>query len=131
MRKATVKVGRVYDEPTATDGRRVLVDRLWPRGLTKAKAELDEWRKEIAPSTDLRKWYGHEPERFVEFRDRYRDELTGPEQSATLAHLRSLASHGPLILLTASKDVAISEATVVAELIDPGADGAAPREKKR
>lgn len=121
MSRPRVKVGRVYDAPTPTDGHRVLVDRLWPRGLTKAKAGLDEWSKQIAPSTELRKWYGHDPERFGEFRERYREELGGTEQAATLAHLRSLASHGGLTLLTASKDVAISEAAVLAELIGENA----------
>jgi uncharacterized protein YeaO (DUF488 family) len=115
--KTKVRVGRVYDQPTDQDGTRVLVDRLWPRGLNKAKAGLDEWCKQIAPSTELRRWYGHDPARFVEFRRRYRGELTGAEQSAALAHLRDLARHRPLTLLTASKEVAISEATVLAELI--------------
>jgi uncharacterized protein YeaO (DUF488 family) len=116
--KPTVRVGRVYDAPAAADGLRVLVDRLWPRGMTKAKAGLDEWCKQIAPSTELRKWYGHDPDRFVEFRRRYREELDGAQHAATLSHLRALASHRSLTLLTASKDVAISEATVLAELVD-------------
>lgn len=119
--KATVRVGRVYDEPAATDGRRILVDRLWPRGLTKVKAGLDEWCKQVAPSAELRKWYGHDPDRFAEFDRRYRAELDGAEQAAALAHLRAVAGRGPVILLTASKDVAISEATVLAELLgEPG-----------
>jgi uncharacterized protein YeaO (DUF488 family) len=114
-------VGRVYDEPAATDGRRILVDRLWPRGLTKVKAGLDEWCKQVAPSAELRKWYGHDPDRFAEFDRRYRAELDGAEQAAALAHLRAVAGRGPVILLTASKDVAISEATVLAELLgEPG-----------
>jgi uncharacterized protein YeaO (DUF488 family) len=117
---AKVRVGRVYDEPTERDGTRILVDRLWPRGLTKAKAGLDEWCKEVAPSTELRKWYGHDPDLFPEFRRRYRGELGGVEQTATLAHLRELASGRTLTLLTASKDVAISEATVLAEMIEEG-----------
>ncbi len=117
MSKTKVRVGRAYDEPTDQDGTRVLVDRLWPRGLTKAKAGLDEWCKQIAPSSELRRWYGHDPARFPEFRRRYRSELTGSDQSAALVHLRDLARRGPLTLLTASKEVAISEATVLAELI--------------
>jgi uncharacterized protein YeaO (DUF488 family) len=113
-------VGRAYDVPTDQDGTRVLVDRLWPRGLSKAKAGLDEWCKQIAPSTELRRWYGHDPARFPEFRRRYRSELTGADQAAALTHLRDLARHRPLTLLTASKEIAISEATVLAELIqDP------------
>jgi len=113
-----VRVGRVYDPASTTDGVRVLVDRLWPRGLTHANAGLDEWCKQIAPSTELRRWYSHDPRRFTEFRRRYRRELAGPEPAAALAHLKELARGRPLTLLTASKDVAISEATVLAELID-------------
>jgi uncharacterized protein YeaO (DUF488 family) len=116
--RTKIRVGRVYDEPTPRDGARVLVDRLWPRGLTKAQAALDEWCKQVAPSTALRSWYGHDPQRFPEFRRRYRDELAGTEQAAALAHLRQLARGRTLTLLTASKDVAISEATVLAELIE-------------
>jgi len=118
--KTQVRVGRAYDKPTDQDGTRVLVDRLWPRGLTKAAAGLDEWCKQIAPSTELRRWYGHDPARFPEFRRRYRGELSGADQFAALAHLRDLARRGRLTLLTASKEIAISEATVLAELIrDP------------
>ena len=113
-----VRVGRVYDPPSATDGVRVLVDRLWPRGLSRAKAGLDEWCKQVAPSTELRKWYSHDPRRFTEFRLRYQRELDGPDQAAALTHLKELASGTTLTLLTASKDVAISEATVLAKLID-------------
>jgi uncharacterized protein YeaO (DUF488 family) len=116
--RTAVQVGRVYDPASATDGVRVLVDRLWPRGLTRDKAALDEWCKQIAPSTELRKWYSHDPRRFTEFRRRYQRELVGPEQAAALAHLKELASGTTLTLLTASKDVAISEATVLAKLID-------------
>jgi uncharacterized protein YeaO (DUF488 family) len=115
--RTEIRVGRVYDEPTGKDGIRVLVDRLWPRGLARASAGFDEWCKQIAPSTELRRWYGHDPERFPEFRRRYRSELTGDDQSAALAHLRDLARHSPLTLLTASKEVPISGATVLAELI--------------
>jgi uncharacterized protein YeaO (DUF488 family) len=118
MRKPRVLVGRAYDEPTDRDGTRVLVDRLWPRGLSKDRAQLDEWCKQVAPSPELRTWYGHDPALFPEFRRRYRTELAGTEQAAALAHLRELASRRTLTLLTASKDVAISEATVLAELID-------------
>jgi uncharacterized protein YeaO (DUF488 family) len=113
-----VRVARVYDEPAADDGARVLVDRLWPRGLTREKAALDEWCKQVAPSTSLRKWYGHDPDLFAEFRRRYRAELDEGERAAALAHLLRLAAERPLILLTASRDVAISEAAVLAELID-------------
>lgn len=112
-----VQVRRVYDDPAPGDGNRVLVDRIWPRGMTKEKANLDEWCKTIAPSTELRKWYHHDPERFTEFTRRYREELTQPERAEVLAHLRALAKDRNLTLLTASKAVDISEATVLAEML--------------
>lgn len=112
-----VLVRRVYDEPRSDDGARVLVDRIWPRGMTKARAHLDQWLKEVAPSTELRKWYHHDPARFSEFARRYRNELTQPEQAKALAHLRELAKHRNLTLLTSSKAVDISEATVLAKLL--------------
>ncbi len=110
-----VRLARVYDRPSAADGRRVLVDRLWPRGLAKAAAPIDEWAKAVAPSEELRRWYGHEPARFGEFSRRYTAELAGPERSAALHHLRDLADQGPLILLTATKDLAHSQAAVLAD----------------
>ncbi len=113
----TVQVRRVYDDPAPGDGIRVLVDRIWPRGMTREKASLDEWCKQIAPSTVLRKWYGHDPERFEEFTRRYRKELTEPERAEALEHLRGLARTGTLTLLTASKAADISEATVLAGLL--------------
>ncbi|GAA0461745.1 hypothetical protein Ade02nite_16350 [Paractinoplanes deccanensis] len=133
MMKRQVRIGRVYDDPAGDGSARVLVDRLWPRGMTKERAGLDEWCKQVAPSSELRKWYGHAPERFAEFRHRYEAELTHGEQAAALAHLRELAGTGPLLLLTAAKDVKISEAAVLAELLGvanvsvggPG-DGAQP-----
>jgi uncharacterized protein YeaO (DUF488 family) len=112
-----VKVRRAYEEPAASDGRRVLVDRLWPRGLTKERAALDEWCKDIGPSTELRKWYSHEPERFAEFDRRYRVELEEPARVDALRHLGTLADDGPLTLLTASKRSDISEATVLARIL--------------
>ena len=112
-----VRVRRVYDDPSPSDGTRVLVDRIWPRGMTKEKASLDEWCKQVAPSTELRKWYGHDPARFEEFTRRYGAELTDPERAAALARLRELAETGTLTLLTASKAVDISEAAVLAGLL--------------
>jgi uncharacterized protein YeaO (DUF488 family) len=113
----TVKVGRVYDQRTRGDGARVLVDRIWPRGLSKEKADLDEWCKTVAPSTELRKWYDHDPERFEEFGRRYRLELEEPERAEVLRHLRDLAARRNLTLVTATKEAAISEAAVLADLI--------------
>ena len=109
---------RAYEDSSPGDGRRVLVDRLWPRGLSKERAELDEWCKTVAPSTELRKWYAHDPDKFEQFSQRYRDELeSDAEQSAALAHLRDLAAKGALTLITASKRSDISEATVLADLL--------------
>ena len=112
-----VQVRRVYDDPVRGDGTRVLVDRIWPRGMTKEKADLDEWCKQVAPSTALRKWYGHDPVRFDEFTRRYREELTEPERAEALAHLRRLTRGRMLTLLTATKNADISAAAVLAELL--------------
>jgi uncharacterized protein YeaO (DUF488 family) len=110
-----VDVRRVYDDPSPEDGRRVLVDRIWPRGLAKARAGIDEWAKEVAPSTELRRWYGHDPGRFEEFRRRYQAELAEPQRQAALRHLRELARSGPLTLVTATRDVDHSQAAVLVE----------------
>jgi uncharacterized protein YeaO (DUF488 family) len=115
--RGEVRVRRVYEEPADDDGRRVLVDRLWPRGLSKERAHLDQWCKQVAPSPELRKWYGHEPDRFDEFTRRYRAELDAPERAEALAHLRELAASGRLTLLTGARRSDISEATVLAGLI--------------
>ncbi|WP_409179502.1 DUF488 domain-containing protein [Amycolatopsis sp. VS8301801F10] len=117
MSKRRVQVRRVYDEPESADGSRVLVDRLWPRGLSKDRAHLDDWLKQISPSTELRKWYAHDPERYEEFAERYRAELEDPERAEALDQLRALAEKGPLTLLTATKRSDISEAAVLAELL--------------
>jgi len=117
VNRPTVRVRRVYDEPQADDGTRVLVDRLWPRGMSKTRARLDEWCQTVAPSTELRTWYQHDPERFDEFTRRYLDELATPERTAALVQLRDLANHGSLTLLTATKSTALSEAAVLATLL--------------
>ncbi|GAA2276350.1 DUF488 family protein [Nonomuraea roseoviolacea subsp. roseoviolacea] len=113
-----VRVRRVYDEPAGDDGTRVLVDRVWPRGLSKAAARLDEWCKQVAPSTELRRWYGHDPDRFAEFTGRYLAELEEPERAQALERLRRLAGDGPLTLLTATVRADISHAAVLAGLLD-------------
>ena len=112
-----VRLRRVYEEPSPEDGVRVLVDRLWPRGLTKEKAALDEWVKDIAPSTELRRWYGHDPARFEEFRRRYEQELAEPGPAKALAGLRETASRQTITLLTATRDIDHSEAAVLASLL--------------
>jgi len=115
---AEVRIGRVYDEPQDDDGVRVLVDRIWPRGMTKARAALDEWRKDVGPSSELRKWYGHDPAKFEKFARLYRAELKQGEPARALQRLRDLAADRRLILLTASKAVDISEAAVLATILN-------------
>jgi uncharacterized protein YeaO (DUF488 family) len=110
-------VRRVYDDPAPADGTRVLVDRIWPRGLRKDAAHLDEWAKDVAPSTDLRNWYQHDPARFSEFRRRYVAELRKEPAKDALGRLRSLAAHGPVTLLSATRDIDISQAAVLADLL--------------
>ena len=117
MTGAKVRVRRVYEEPERSDGTRVLVDRIWPRGLTKAKAALDEWCKDVAPSAELRKWYSHDPDRYEDFGRRYQAELKDPQRAEALGHLRELAKGRQLTLLTATRQAEISEAAVLAELL--------------
>jgi uncharacterized protein YeaO (DUF488 family) len=112
-----LRVARVYDPPTPDDGTRILVDRLWPRGVRKDAAALDEWCKDIAPSSELRRWYAHRPEVFDEFARRYRAELAKPEPRAALTRIAERAEHATVTLLTASKAVDISDAAVLRDLI--------------
>jgi uncharacterized protein YeaO (DUF488 family) len=112
-----VSVTRVYEPPSPADGRRILVDRLWPRGVSKARAQLDAWMKDVAPSDELRRWFDHRPERWTEFQRRYTDELkANPE----LAALRDMATAGPVTLLYAARNTANNEAVVLAELLSAG-----------
>lgn len=113
----SVRARRVYDPPDPDDGTRVLVDRLWPRGLSKEKAAIDVWEKEIAPSSELRKWYGHDPDRYQQFARRYRHELEGEEQSRALDRLRALAAAGRVTLLTATREIDRSQVRVLLSLI--------------
>lgn len=115
-----IRVRRVYEPPDAADGARVLVDRLWPRGLSKADAQLTEWCKDAAPSSELRRWYGHEGARYEEFAARYHDELTEDSARRALRRLRELAAEGPLTLLTATKEVSASHVTVLVEALREG-----------
>lgn len=116
--RRAVRVRRIYDEVSADDGVRVLVDRVWPRGIRKEAASIQEWAKDVAPSTELRKWYGHVPERFAQFEARYRDELATPAGRTALDHLRTLAERDVLTLVTATKDVDHSQAAVLAQLLN-------------
>jgi uncharacterized protein YeaO (DUF488 family) len=113
----TIVLKRVYDEPAPDDGTRVLVERLWPRGFSKERAHINLWLKEVAPSHELRSWFGHDPEKFAEFRRRYETELaSGPGQEA-LATLRELAKQGPLTLVFAAHDTEHTNAVVLRDLL--------------
>lgn len=106
---------RVYEDSSPGDGTRVLVDRVWPRGMRKEDAHLDEWLRDVAPSSELRKWYGHDPDRFTEFRRRYLAELRDAGHRRAAEHLRDLATRDRLTLLTATKDVDHSQAAVLTQ----------------
>ncbi|MFD7061448.1 DUF488 domain-containing protein [Streptomyces sp. NPDC059906] len=116
----TARVGyrRIYENPTPGDGKRVLVDRLWPRGVSKEKADLDAWLRDVAPSADLRRWYHHDPQRYDEFRRRYFAELEDPGHQAALERLRDLVAGAKVTLLTATKDVDHSEAAALAQWLE-------------
>lgn len=113
-----IRVKRVYEPAEPEDGYRVLVDRLWPRGVSKDKANLDEWAKDISPSTELRQWYGHDPDKWEEFQARYERELDTPEAQATLDQLAERASKGTLTLLYSSRVEDINNATVLQRLLE-------------
>jgi uncharacterized protein YeaO (DUF488 family) len=110
-----VKLKRAYESPTADDGIRVLVDRLWPRGVKKTDAAIDHWAKELAPSTELRKWFGHDPARWEEFRQRYSAEIRRHRDE--LNRLRDLARKGALTLVYAAHDETHNDATVLREAL--------------
>ena len=112
-----VKLKRVYDPVSKDDGKRVLVDRLWPRGVKKDEARIDEWLKEVAPSDELRRWYGHDPSKWEEFRKRYLAELKG--KSDLVARLRREKNKRTLTLLFAAKDEARCNAAVLREVLSP------------
>lgn len=114
-RSDRIRIKRVYDLPARSDGTRVLVDRIWPRGMTKERACIDLWLKDIAPSSALRKWFGHEPGRWPEFRLRYRTELAA--NRAVVAQLRNILAKGTVSLLYGAHDIAHNNAIVLAEYI--------------
>jgi uncharacterized protein YeaO (DUF488 family) len=113
-----VRIKRAYDPATAADGYRVLIDRLWPRGVSRDRAKLDDWEKELSPSTELRQWFAHEPERFDEFRRRYIEELR--KQRPRLTSLRRRARQGTLTLVYAAHDAQHNDAVVLAEVLRRG-----------
>ncbi len=110
-----VKLKRAYEPPDDTDGTRILIDRLWPRGVAKKDAALDQWMKEVAPSTGLRKWFGHDPERWDEFRRRYGKELE--DNGALVDELRALARHGPVTLVYSAHDELHNDAVVLRDRV--------------
>jgi uncharacterized protein YeaO (DUF488 family) len=120
MMTGRVTCRRIYDQAAAAAGARVLVDGVWPRGVRRQDAHLEEWMRDIAPSTDLRRWYGHDPERFTEFTRRYTQEMTQPRRQAAFERLRRLADEGDLTLLTATRDVEHSHAAVLTGWLHAG-----------
>jgi len=116
FRGVGIRIKRVYDKPAKTDGRRVLVDRVWPRGLTKEEAQIDDWLKEIAPSTRLRKWFGHDPERWPEFKKRYAKELKS--QREQVDRLAQKARKRTVTLLFGAKDIEHNNAVALKEHIE-------------
>jgi uncharacterized protein YeaO (DUF488 family) len=114
MTASDVRLQRAYDEPSADDGYRVLVDRVWPRGRTKEHLRLDEWARDLGPSTELRKWFGHDPARWAEFQARYHAELTNTSRSRTLDALAERAREGRLTLVFGAHDTEHNQARVIA-----------------
>lgn len=112
-----IKLKRAYETPAKSDGMRILVDRLWPRGLSKARAGIDQWLKEVAPSNELRQWFGHDPEKWPEFRKRYRAEL---KDNPALAELRDLSRKGTVTLVYSAKDELHNQAVVLRQVLDGG-----------
>jgi uncharacterized protein YeaO (DUF488 family) len=120
-----VRLRRAYEPAGVADGYRVLIDRLWPRGVSKQRAQLDAWERDLAPSNELRQWFGHEPRRFAQFRRRYLDELR--RQRPLLADLRRRARHGPVTLVYAAHDGEHNDAVVLAEVLRRGLPSSARR----
>jgi uncharacterized protein YeaO (DUF488 family) len=110
-----VRLKRAYEPAERSDGYRVLIDRIWPRGVSKEQAHLDEWARELAPSSELRRWFGHDPAKFEEFRRRYRDELAA--RGEKLRELRGRARKGTLTLIYSARDTKHNDAVVLAELL--------------
>ena len=113
-----IRIKRIYDKPSADDGVRILVDRLWPRGMSKVRAAIDQWDKEIAPSPALRTWWNHDPERYKEFAERYRAELEG---NPAVGALLDIARTGPITLLYAAHDPAVNHAVVLRAYLEAAA----------
>ena len=129
IKVGNIKLKRAYEKPAAEDGVRILIDRLWPRGVSKAAAAIDQWAKDIAPSTALRKWFGHDPVRWPEFRRRYTAELRANVDQ--LDGLRALARTGPITLVYAAHDELHNDAVVLRDFLLKSAKTRAPPKSKR
>jgi uncharacterized protein YeaO (DUF488 family) len=110
-----IQIKRAYEAPSRTDGHRVLVERLWPRGLTKAEAHIDQWLKDVAPSQELRRWFGHEPSKFSEFRERYRRELRAEPAHSAFVELARRAASSTITLIYSAHDQVHNNAVVLAQ----------------
>lgn len=113
-----IAIKRAYDPPSRGDGTRMLVDRLWPRGVKKQEAQVEKWMRELGPSNELRQFFGHDPARWQEFRKRYLNELKRPEAASLLAELLEIARGGTLTLVYSAKDQQHNQAVVLKELLD-------------
>lgn len=125
-----ILVKRAYEPAEPDDGYRVLVDRVWPRGRTREQLAIDEWAREIAPSAGLRKWFGHDPKRWPEFRQRYVDELHAAEQRRRLRELREAAGRGPMTLVYGAKDTEHNQAVVLQAVLGSGIRATASRARR-
>ena len=112
----TIQIKRVYDDPSESDGYRILIDRIWPRGVSKEDAKLDDWNKDLAPSTELRKWFDHDPDKFKDFSDKYKKELK--DQTDALKQLSKKAKDQTVTLLYGAKDTEHNQAVVLKEVLD-------------
>lgn len=111
-----IAIKRIYDEANKNDGYRLLIDRIWPRGVSKEDAKLDDWKKELAPSTDLRKWFGHEADKFEAFKKKYKKELV--DKTDTLKDIKKIAKSKKLTLLYGAKDEKHNQAVVLKEVLE-------------
>jgi uncharacterized protein YeaO (DUF488 family) len=112
-----LKTKRAYDKKEESDGKRILIDRLWPRGVSKTEAGIDEWLKDLGPSTELRKWFGHDPEKWAEFQKKYEKELSAPEQKQLLDEITKIAARSTVTLIYSAKDTEHSNVKVLEQIL--------------
>jgi uncharacterized protein YeaO (DUF488 family) len=113
-----IKLKRAYEPPSPEDGQRVLVDRIWPRGVSKDELKVERWARDLAPSSDLRRWFGHDPARWAEFRERYRGELGQPDKQALLTEIADTARHSLVTLVYGAHDTEHNQAVVLKEMLE-------------